>query len=604
MQTQTSIVTSTKLAVATGVLLIAGGGIALATLPLLKSSSGSSVIQVGKCTSAPNGVFITQKGSTAKPSLLPNGCRNAGNGMKQYTLTCLPPDLGLPLSTKYKVSWVSPCPGLATSTSPVATSTTALPDFLIKSVSFPTSLPNTDKFAGMAIPEGSVLFKVDYVNNGAAKNLYENNFILGFVFRKIDQTELFVPMKSLTSYGYGNGWEMINSKYLGINVSGGQSPGDAEVFYGSIDKSVIEQGAVKMVAYVDISAKIKESAEDNNKLAVDLPVSSGNQIKSDVVVSTTSTVEKATRSIALPDFSITNINFPKALPKDGMYTKLSVPEGDLLFLAEFQNNGGFNQNADAFHLGFIIQKEDGTEMPFNPGPMAAFGGSHESLGNNNQYVGIKFAGGFPTNGKQVVYGTIPKVLLEQGAAKLIAYVDMENTVKETVENNNKLSKNLPILAKPVAKPDLALYGTDQGMSTSDPKQFVLMATVINNSAGSVAKTPFYVDFRVNGIDGAYINLSASTTSGKVYESVKTSQLVNNNTTLRVKVDSITVDGKSTTTTMGYGNVTVFTIMLPVEYINNPDGTTKVSSFNVSIDSTGLVGESDESNNKVSFIKAK
>ena len=59
---------------------------------------GSNIVAVDACQEVANGVTVNRSGST---HTLTNGCRDAGHGERQYTLTCVS-------DTKYRVSWV-PC---------------------------------------------------------------------------------------------------------------------------------------------------------------------------------------------------------------------------------------------------------------------------------------------------------------------------------------------------------------------------------------------------------------------------------------------------------------------------------------------------------------
>lgn len=61
----------------------------------VRAAGGSNIISATQCTPQQNGVLLKKYGKTY---LLKNGCRNAGHGMRDYTLTCVG-------STKYKVQW-------------------------------------------------------------------------------------------------------------------------------------------------------------------------------------------------------------------------------------------------------------------------------------------------------------------------------------------------------------------------------------------------------------------------------------------------------------------------------------------------------------------
>jgi len=111
--TKTQSITTTKLLIATAVLPIGGGAAALATLPSTDGSKqgtriGSNISKVVSCQQLNDGIFITRSLSTPGYKL-PNGCRNAGHSMREYTMTCMS-------STTYKTSWVQPCPPVATCT--------------------------------------------------------------------------------------------------------------------------------------------------------------------------------------------------------------------------------------------------------------------------------------------------------------------------------------------------------------------------------------------------------------------------------------------------------------------------------------------------------
>lgn len=69
---------------------------------------GSNLIRVDTCENAPNGVMVRRFG---KPNayLLTNSIRNAGHGMRQYTLTCVS-------GTMYRVEWIDVIYSTSTST--------------------------------------------------------------------------------------------------------------------------------------------------------------------------------------------------------------------------------------------------------------------------------------------------------------------------------------------------------------------------------------------------------------------------------------------------------------------------------------------------------
>lgn len=97
-QTQTRTVSGTKLVIATA-LLLGAGGIAFAAAGM-RSPATSNYVSVNSCQPMRDGVRITySNGGT--PVTLKNGCRDAGHGYRDYSLTCAS-------RTKYKVSYV-PC---------------------------------------------------------------------------------------------------------------------------------------------------------------------------------------------------------------------------------------------------------------------------------------------------------------------------------------------------------------------------------------------------------------------------------------------------------------------------------------------------------------
>ena len=110
--TLTKTKTKTKLAIATAV-LIGSGGIALAAIPYISApTSGTNKVAVYSCVSATNGIRIVPA-PRQRPVLLTNGCRetgNAGEGMREYALRCVPPAVRGGVSTQYQVTW-KPCSG-------------------------------------------------------------------------------------------------------------------------------------------------------------------------------------------------------------------------------------------------------------------------------------------------------------------------------------------------------------------------------------------------------------------------------------------------------------------------------------------------------------
>lgn len=110
--TKTQSVSATKLAVATAVLL-AAGGLALATMPAMQSSksagstSGANLIKVSSCEQ--KGADIEISRNNGPKYILKAGCKNAGSGFKDYTFECVKSgDATSTISAVYKVSW-TPC---------------------------------------------------------------------------------------------------------------------------------------------------------------------------------------------------------------------------------------------------------------------------------------------------------------------------------------------------------------------------------------------------------------------------------------------------------------------------------------------------------------
>lgn len=109
--TKTQSVSATKLAVATAVLL-AAGGLALATMPAMQSNksagptSGANLVKVSSCEQ--KGADIEISRNNGPKYILKAGCKNAGNGFKDYTFECVKSGGATStVSTVYKVSWKS-----------------------------------------------------------------------------------------------------------------------------------------------------------------------------------------------------------------------------------------------------------------------------------------------------------------------------------------------------------------------------------------------------------------------------------------------------------------------------------------------------------------
>lgn len=67
-----------------------------------EAASGSNITNVVKCVQVGKDIKVTKGSSTF---ILTSTCRDAGYGLRQYTLTCVN-------ATQYKTSWVTPCNGL------------------------------------------------------------------------------------------------------------------------------------------------------------------------------------------------------------------------------------------------------------------------------------------------------------------------------------------------------------------------------------------------------------------------------------------------------------------------------------------------------------
>lgn len=107
--TKTQSVSATKLAVATAVLL-AAGGLAMATLPAMQSgksagpTSGANLVKVSSCEQ--KGADIEISRNNGPKYILKAGCKNAGSGFKDYTFECVKGGGATStISAVYKVSW-------------------------------------------------------------------------------------------------------------------------------------------------------------------------------------------------------------------------------------------------------------------------------------------------------------------------------------------------------------------------------------------------------------------------------------------------------------------------------------------------------------------
>lgn len=107
--TKTQSVSATKLAVATAVLL-AAGGLALATMPAMQSgksagpTSGANLVKVSSCEQ--KGADIEISKNNGPKYILKAGCKNAGSGFKDYTFECVKGGRATStISAVYKVSW-------------------------------------------------------------------------------------------------------------------------------------------------------------------------------------------------------------------------------------------------------------------------------------------------------------------------------------------------------------------------------------------------------------------------------------------------------------------------------------------------------------------
>lgn len=134
--TKTQSVSATKLAVATAVLL-AAGGLALATAPAMKQSStapaleGANLVKVVSCAQNENGVsVIRQFGANFTRSTLNNGCKDIGKGLKDYTFNCVVPVPPSTSSTMYMVSW-KPCAPVSAPVSVTSSAPAVIPNQLI-----------------------------------------------------------------------------------------------------------------------------------------------------------------------------------------------------------------------------------------------------------------------------------------------------------------------------------------------------------------------------------------------------------------------------------------------------------------------------------------
>lgn len=114
--TKTQSVSATKLAVATAVLL-AAGGLALATAPAMKQSStapvlgGANLVKVSSCEQ--KGADIEISKNNGPKYILKAGCKNAGYGFRNYAFECVKGGGATStVSTVYKVSW-TPCATLS-----------------------------------------------------------------------------------------------------------------------------------------------------------------------------------------------------------------------------------------------------------------------------------------------------------------------------------------------------------------------------------------------------------------------------------------------------------------------------------------------------------
>lgn len=150
----------------------------------------------------------------------------------------------------------------------------------------------------------------------------------------------------------------------------------------------------------------------------------------------------------------------------------------------------------------------------------------------------------------------------------------------------------------VLLPDLYVSYANSGVYTGSTSTYAIVATITNNG-DAPANAPFYVDFKVNGIDGKWRDLADK--GNIVIQQKYSSQLLENNTVLRIKVDGIYMSPTEFTSTVGVGNVVGLNLLLPQYLVLNNDGSKSSVSFLVKADSTGLVNEKNEGNNQSIFM---
>ena len=200
-----------------GILLVAGGAAALATVPV------GNNFPVAKCTPLNDGVFINRTLNTPGYKL-PNGCRDAGHGLRQYTMTCVG-------STKYRTEWVQPCPSIV------------LPD-----LSFFTNAANNTKGINWLAQVQGKQVNVSFLNSVSLSNL-SSAPVIKIYWLKDDQNTIISQEEKLSILDprstQGFGW---------VNFAFNTNP---------------EVRFVKAV--LDSKNLISESNENNNSLIEEVP---------------------------------------------------------------------------------------------------------------------------------------------------------------------------------------------------------------------------------------------------------------------------------------------------------------------------------------------
>jgi len=404
-----------------------------------------------------------------------------------------------------------------------------LPDLVINKIT--TATPTID-----GIP-----YTINYSNQGSVAA--KGPFHIGLIAQDSNYKEIKLGLNEITTPGYT---QKIVKNYVSAEFnkrSFPTLPNGTGIIQGNIPWSLVNKGMTKFTAKIDMGEVVAESIETNNKFSIDLP-------------------RVATPTPAgLPDLVIDEITFSSSITST------------VNFSLKYSNRGN-GPAAGPFHIGFVAQDNNYTEIPVALNEISTPGYTQEVIFG---YPSAKFnKPSFPTypSGTGEIKGSIPMSLINKGMTKFSTKIDMGENVAESNETNNKYSVDLP--ASALAKPDLVITNIALSPQADGSVQYQL--DYANQGTGS-ASGPFYIGIIAQTSNFTELPLQPGTISSNGY----TQEMVGNYVGVKYAKANFPPSPNGTGVVLG---------TIPKSLIDQ--GMTK---FSAKIDMGENVAESVETNNK-------